>query len=106
MIKRHSRTFSPLWRLLIGFGILLGPGRTAVAQEPGPRLNLIFPPGGQAGTSFEIRVSGSALDGLSGLVWDEPRITATALGNQRFTLHIPKDVPPAFMTSVPVANGA
>lgn len=82
------------WRLILCLGILSVPGRWADAQEPGPRLDVIFPPGGQSGTSFEVRVGGSALDGLSGLVCDEPRITATALGNLRFTLHIPKDVPP------------
>ena len=94
MIKRHPRTSSPLSRLLVCIGVLLGPGRTADAQAPGPRLDMIFPPGGQAGTSYEVRISGSSLDGLSELVCDEPRIMATALVDRRFTLQIPTDIPP------------
>ena len=38
---------------------MLGTFRTLAALEPGPRLNLIYPPGGQTGTSFGVRVSGS-----------------------------------------------
>src|SRR5688572_18399875 len=66
MIKRHPRTFSPLSLFLVCVGVQLGPLRTADSQELGPRLNLIVPPGGQAGTSFEVRVGGSGLDGLGG----------------------------------------
>ena len=89
MINRQTRT---LRRLLVG--LLIGFGQAAGAQEPGPRLTLIYPEGGRAGTSFEVQAAGSALDGLNALICDEPRITATPLGNQRFTLSIPKDVPP------------
>src|SRR4051812_17033022 len=94
MINPHRRTFSMFSRLLACLGVLVGLGRAADAQGPGPRLDLIYPPGGQAGTAFEVRVSGSALDGLSGLVFDDSRITATALGDRRFTVRFPKDVPP------------
>ena len=91
MIKRHLRA---LGRFVAGLGILVGFGGMSVGQEPGPRLTMIFPPGGQAGASFEVQVGGSALDGLHSLICDEPRITATPAGNQRFTLKIAKDVPP------------
>ncbi len=64
------------------------------ADLPSPRLTLVFPPGGQAGTEAEIRVVGSGLEGLSSLRFADPRITAVSTGNQRFTIRIPKDVPP------------
>ena len=75
-------------------GLLIGFNQHTEAQEPGPRLTLIHPAGGRAGTSFEVQLAGSGLDGLASLICDDPRITAVPLGNQRFTVAIAKEVPP------------
>ncbi len=69
-------------------------GSEALADGSGTRLTVLYPPGGQAGTSVEVRVGGVGLEGPTGLKCDEPRITSAPLGNQRFTLTIPKDIPP------------
>ena len=92
MLHHGVRRYSAVLTLFVC--ALMGLDRTAIADAPGPILNAIYPPGGQAGTSVDVIVVGSALEGLSELVCDDPRITSTFLGNQRFTLNIPKDVPP------------
>lgn len=51
-------------------------GRTLVAQFPQPQLHAIFPPGGQRGTSVEVRVSGADLDALASLSFSDDRIQA------------------------------
>src|SRR5437773_2927797 len=84
---------------LASLGILVlsglsGLGRMARADLPNPRLKLVFPPGGQAGTSVDVRVSGTGLEGLSALRCDEPGITSIPRGDQRFTVNIPREVPP------------
>ena len=93
ILCRHG--LRPLSVALMVLACVLTPfGPGALADSPGPRLNTLFPPGGQAGTSVELRVSGLGLEGLTELRCDEPRITSTALGNQRFMLEIPKDIAP------------
>jgi len=90
----------PAWKrrlsaiAILAFCGLLGSGRTARADLATPRLNSVFPQGGQAGTSVEVRVTGSDLEGLAGLRFDDPRITSVPGQAQRFTVNIPKDVPP------------
>jgi hypothetical protein len=91
----------------------------ARGQQPGagmatPRLFLSAPSGGQAGTSFEITVSGQDLDDAQGLYFSQPGIKAEALGSttppqvdpkkkqpkqpalavsQRFKVFVPADTP-------------
>ena len=66
------------WMRLLGWGILLltSSGRTLVAQFPQPQLHAIFPPGGQRGTSVEVRVFGADLDTLASLSFSDERIQA------------------------------
>ena len=50
----------------------------ARAQLPQTRITSVFPPGGQAGTSVDVRLTGgSDLDEIDRLVFDRPGITAT-----------------------------
>jgi hypothetical protein len=79
----------------------------ARAQLPQPKLDWIYPPGGQRGTQVEITVGGTDLDDGRALVFSHPNITARAkrtapdefypegqpTANQ-FTLEIGSDVPP------------
>ncbi|MFO0952351.1 MAG: PPC domain-containing protein [Isosphaeraceae bacterium] len=82
----------PLWLVLaILTGLALRP---AYGDGPSPRLTLIEPPGGQAGASVVVQVSGSALDGLTGLLCDEPRIKASRQEDGRFAVELPAGVPP------------
>ena len=60
------------WRILL----LMSYGRTLVAQFPQPQLHAVFPPGGQRGTSVEVRVFGADLDALASLSFSDERIQA------------------------------
>ncbi|MDR3637882.1 MAG: hypothetical protein P4L84_29020 [Isosphaeraceae bacterium] len=54
-------------------------GAVALAQEvclPAPRLLTMVPMGGQAGTSFEVTITGDNLDGANELLFSHPGITA------------------------------
>ena len=50
------------WLAMLGLCGLMGSVRISRADPPNPRLDLVFPPGGQAGTAVDVRVSGSGLD--------------------------------------------
>ncbi len=56
-----------------------GLGAAALAQDvclPAPRLLATMPMGGQAGTSFEVKITGENIDGASELLFSNPKITA------------------------------
>ena len=61
----------------------------AQAQLPEPYLNAVFPGGGQAGTAFEILVSGENLDEPERLLFSHPGITG------EMTEAVPRIFPPA-----------
>lgn len=67
-----------IWMRAFGWGILLlmSFGWTLAAQFPQPQLHAIFPPGGQKGTSVEVRVFGADLDALASLSFSDERIQA------------------------------
>ncbi|MBI4601271.1 MAG: pre-peptidase C-terminal domain-containing protein [Planctomycetes bacterium] len=48
------------------------------AQLPAARLFVVSPPGGKAGTSFEVTISGPDLDEASALFFSQPGVTAVA----------------------------
>ncbi|MEO6787746.1 MAG: serine protease [Chthoniobacteraceae bacterium] len=53
----------------------------AIAQDvclPAPRLLTMMPMGGQAGTTFEVAISGENLEGTDALLFSTPKITAKA----------------------------
>ena len=47
----------------------------ALAQLPGAKLNFMFPPSGQAGTTLEVTLDGRDLNGPEGLSFSHPGIT-------------------------------
>ncbi|MCA8984364.1 MAG: hypothetical protein KDA76_11425 [Planctomycetaceae bacterium] len=77
-------------------------GTPAQAQLPTTQLRTVFPPGGQAGTSFSVEVvEGDDLDELSGLIFNHPGIRQTdqpdPLTNPRkFSITIDSNVLPGF----------
>ena len=65
---------------------------TAVAQLPVARLLTVFPPGGAAGSSVEVTITGSDLDEAAGLVFSDPRVTGTPVpgSSDRFRVALPE----------------
>jgi hypothetical protein len=92
MLNSSLRRFTTLATIL--FIAQVSCKRSAFADAPPPRLAIVDPPGGKIGSSVVVHVSGVGLEGLTALRCDEPRIRTTALGDGRFTLQIPDDVPP------------
>lgn len=92
MPHSRARRFLAVATLIVGVGATLA--RPATADGPAPRLSVVNPPGAQVGTTVEVQVSGTGLEGITALRCDEPRIRATAKGGGRFTLQIPAEVPP------------
>lgn len=89
---------------LIALAVVAAPAR---GEFPRPRLGGMFPPGGRAGSSVEVTLTGGDLDEVDRLVFSHPGITATpsmlaagafdtgprpAAG--RFTVTVAADVPP------------
>lgn len=80
---------------------------TAFAQLPMPKLTSLTPPGGKAGSEFELKITGGELENADRLMFSHPGITATAkmepAGDfsrqprpvpNTFTAKIAGDVPP------------
>ncbi len=66
----------------------------AQAQLPMPRLNSIFPCGAGQGTTVECTLTGSELEGASGLYFSHSGIHAETAGPNKFKVSVAKDVPP------------
>ncbi len=76
----------------IGFAVLPS---LALAQFPEPRLDSIFPAGGQAGSTFEVELTGPELEGLGGqgLWFSHQGIRAFKLKDRSFVVAIATGVP-------------
>ena len=92
MFRRDGQSFG-IWLILF---FLASP---AFAQLPGARLYEIFPPGGRAGTKFDVTIRGVSLEGATELVFSRPGIKATLTdtaqngAERKFTITIDPDVP-------------
>ncbi len=64
-----------------------------LAQLPAARLNSIFPPGAKSGSTVECTVAGQDLEGISGLYFSRPGISAEPLGSNKFKVTIADSVP-------------
>ena len=103
-ISRHLRY--ALWQPAL---LLVWMSTVAPAQLPHPKLDWIFPPGGQRGTQVDITVGGTDLDEGREIVFSHPKLVARPkrtpadefypegqpIANQ-FTVDIGADVPPGF----------
>jgi hypothetical protein len=76
-----------------GLLTLLVSVQDAFAAQPNPILNSVFPPGGQAGSSVEVTVAGSALTKVVELRCSHPKITCETENGKQFRLTIPADIP-------------
>ncbi len=82
--------------------IYLAASSSVWAQLPVARLFTLFPPGGKAGTTLEVAVSGADLDDASQLLFSNPKISAKPkiIGStgqpeaNKFTITIAADVSP------------
>lgn len=75
---------------------LLWTGAILRAQLPQPVLNHVFPAGVVPGRTNELTVSGGDLDGMSGLVFTDPRVKSEAKPGASgvFLVAVPAEVPP------------
>lgn len=78
---------------------LLAGAVTALAQLPSAKLAGIFPVGLRAGTTNELAISGSDLEGPAALRFSDARIVATpkAGSTTAFTVAVPAEVPPGIV---------
>jgi hypothetical protein len=65
--------------------------KPVTAQLPIPRLTVLDPPGGKVGSSVEVAVGGSDLEGLKALVFSRPGITAEFIKDNKFKVTIAAD---------------
>lgn len=94
---RHVRRL--LGALALGTLTVLAAFSSARADLPSPRLDLLFPVGGAAGSTADLIVVGNDLDGCEQLLCTHPGVQAAfvkeAAANRReFKLTIGPDVPP------------
>lgn len=78
---------------------LLAGAFSAQAQLPLAKLNWVYPPGIRLGTTNEVTISGSDLDGPASLLFSDARILATNKPGTAtvFTVIVPPEVPPGFV---------
>jgi hypothetical protein len=78
----------------LGLLLLISCG-SLCAQLPAARVSHLFPPGGRAGTSFEVTVSGSHLDEPVRIHFSHAGLSAEPKGEgHRFTVAIASNTPP------------
>lgn len=104
MMQRRNNNFGGWWRSAIAWTCI---ATASQAQLPQPKLDWIYPPGGQRGTKVEVAVAGTDLDEGREIQFSHPGI----VGRQRrtaadeffpegqpianaFTVAIAADVPP------------
>ena len=75
-----------------------------LGQLPSARLWNVTPSGGKIGTTIEVTVSGSDLDGAKELRFSQAGITATTKGTNRFEVTIAREVPPGIHDALVVGK--
>src|SRR5262249_48081076 len=65
----------------------------ARAEFPQPRLDRIFPLGGQAGTQVAVEIAGRDLDDAKTLYFDHPGLTAAFVAANKFRIRVAPDTP-------------
>jgi hypothetical protein len=104
MLRNALRQVVALHFAMIGSVVVAGPAmaqRLPIPGSPGPRLLYVSPAGGQAGSAFEVTVTGQDLIDPQTLYFSHPGIKAESLGSQA---PAPPD-PKAKMAKVAVRGG-
>src|SRR5687768_4219203 len=85
---------------LVGFWTA-GPALSQQVTLPLPRLLTMMPMGGQAGTTFEVTITGNHIEEVSALMFSTPKVTAKPLVGpdgkpveNKFTVTIAPDAVP------------
>src|SRR5438132_6978317 len=73
----------PSMFILAAFGSFLSVGQSGGQSTPPPRLLYVLPPSGQAGSSFEILLTGQDIDTAEGLHFNFPGVTVERLGSEK-----------------------
>jgi hypothetical protein len=63
-------------------------------QLPQPRLDRVFPLGGEAGSTVTLTIAGANIEDATTLQFDHPGLQATRVKPNEFSLKIPADTPP------------
>lgn len=104
MMQRRNNSFGDWWRSAIAWACI---ATASQAQLPQPKLDWIYPPGGQLGTKVEVAVAGTDLEEGREILFSHPgiagRLRRTAADEfyaegqpiaNAFTVEIAADVPP------------
>src|SRR6516162_1090624 len=66
----------------------------SLADLPAARFDRLTPLGGAAGSTVNLEIAGSDLEGVESLLFDHPGLKAEFVKEHRFRLYIAADVPP------------
>ena len=88
------RSSIPAWSWSVALAGWLLLWQSGHGQLPNPVLNTVAPAGGRAGSSLEITVKGSGLEGLRALRCTAPGVQFEPLGDGKFRATIPAATPP------------
>src|SRR5437660_5024782 len=70
-------------QFVAAFVCLLAAAQGWGQSVPPPRLLYVMPPSGQAGSTFEILLTGQDIDTAEGLYFNFPGVTAERLGSEK-----------------------
>ena len=88
-------------RLALTLAVVLLTAAAAHAQLPQARLYTVYPPGGQAGQTVEIQITGDDLDDAHELRFDHPNIKAEPVRPEKTDLHPdPQPTPGKFKVTI------
>jgi hypothetical protein len=90
--------------LSLALGLALLAGRRALATQPVPVLETVFPAGAQIGKTVDLTISGKNITGLRAFQCSAPGVRGEILEGNRVRLMIPAETPPGLYDVWGVAN--
>ena len=89
-----SRIFRRVQTIVLVAGMLGLVAEGAFAAPPSPLLTSVFPAGCQVGTTVDLTLTGTALDGLRSVECNAPRVHSEVVDGGRVRLSVPADTLP------------
>lgn len=80
-------------RSVLSLGVFTLVSQLLLAQTSPPRISVVHPAGGKAGTTVEVSISGADFDGAEALHFDFPGATVEILGTEAIVPDAKKGVP-------------